>query len=70
VNELIEQAARERDTAKRGELYRQISVITTEEVSQIPLYYAPYAIAYSKRLQNLHLTAAMQWTLEEMTVAP
>jgi peptide/nickel transport system substrate-binding protein len=68
VNELTEKGSREQDQAKRAEIYREISRITTEEVAQIPLYYSPYAIAYSKRLKNLKMTPAMQWTLEETTV--
>lgn len=68
VNELTEQGSREQDPAKRAAIYQEISRITTEEVSQIPLYYSPYAVAYSKRLKNLKITPAMQWTLEETTI--
>ena len=68
LNELTEQGSREQDPAKRAAIYQEISKIATEEVSQIPLYYSPYAIAYSKRLKNLKMTPAMQWTLEETTI--
>jgi len=68
VNELTEQGSREQDPAKRAAIYQEISRITTEEVSQIPLYYSPFAVAYSKRLKNLKITPAMQWTLEETTI--
>lgn len=68
VNELTEQGSREQDPAKRAAIYQEISRITTEEVSQIPLYYSPYAIAFSKRLKNLKMTPPMQWTLEETTI--
>lgn len=69
VNELIEQGSHESDPAKRAAIYREIAATTTEEVSQIPLYYEPFAVAYSKRISNLALTPAMQWTLEDMVVA-
>jgi peptide/nickel transport system substrate-binding protein len=65
INNLTDAAARELDVEKRAELYKRIERITTAEVSQIPLYYAPYANAYSKRLKGLRMTPALQWTLEE-----
>ena len=69
MDELTEQGTRETDPAKRAAIYKEIQAITTEEVSQIPLYYAPNAVAYSKRLKGLKLTPALQWTLEETTIA-
>jgi len=68
INELTEAAAAELDTAKRAELYRQIQEITTSEVSQIPLYYPPYANAYSKRVTGLMMTPSLQWTLEDAEI--
>ncbi|MCV9999735.1 ABC transporter substrate-binding protein [Pararhizobium sp. YC-54] len=65
VDELTETAAGELDPSKRAELYRQIQQITTEEVSQIPLYYAPYANAYSERVKGLGMNPMLQWSLEE-----
>ncbi|MDY0884545.1 ABC transporter substrate-binding protein [Dongia soli] len=67
VDDLVEQGTRETDPAKRAEIYKEIQKITTDEVSQIPLYYAPNATAYSKRLSGLKLTSSLQWTLEETT---
>ncbi len=69
VNELVEQETKETDPEKRAAIYKEIQKITTEEVSQIPLYYAPNAVAYSKRLEGLKLTPGLQWTLEETTIA-
>jgi peptide/nickel transport system substrate-binding protein len=69
VDELVKAGASEMDPNKRAEIYRQIEKITTEEVSQIPLYYAPNANAYSKRVQGLSLTPSLQWTLEDTTLA-
>ncbi|WP_315927791.1 ABC transporter substrate-binding protein [Mesorhizobium sp. SP-1A] len=68
VDELVEQGTKESDKAKRAEIYKEIQKITTEEVSQIPLYYAPNAVAYSKRLDGLKLTPSLQWTLEDTTL--
>ena len=69
VDELVEQGTKEGDRAKRAEIYKEIQRITTEEVAQIPLYYAPNAVAYSKRLEGIKLTPSLQWTLEETTIA-
>lgn len=68
VDELVEQAAAEQDSVKRGEMYKQIQEISTSEVAQIPLYYPPFANAYSDRVQGLSMTPALQWTLEESSV--
>lgn len=68
VDKLTDQGTAEQDPQKRAEIYKEIQRITTEEVSQIPLYYPPYANAYSKRVQGLRLTPSLQWTLEEATI--
>lgn len=65
INELTETALSELDEEKRGEMYREIQEISTNEVSQIPLYNAPFANAYSDRVQGLLLTPSLQWTLED-----
>ena len=70
VDQLVEQGTTESDPAKRAEIYKQIQRITTEEVAQIPLYYAPNAVAYSTRLSGLKLTPALQWTFEDATLNP
>lgn len=69
VDELVEQGTKEADPQKRGEIYKEIQRITTEEVSQIPLFYAPNAVAYSRDLDGIKLTPSLQWTLEDTTVA-
>jgi peptide/nickel transport system substrate-binding protein len=69
VDELVEQGTKESNPEKRAAIYKEIQRITTEEVSQIPLYYAPNTNAYSKRLVGLKLLPTLQWTLEETTVA-
>lgn len=65
VNKLTDEALRELDDAKRAELYGEIQKITLDELAQIPLYYAPFSIAYADRVKGLTLTPALQWTLEE-----
>lgn len=69
VDELVEQGTVETDPAKRAEIYKEIQRITTEEVAQIPLYYAPNAVAYSRRLDGIRLTPSLQWTLEDTSIA-
>ncbi len=68
VDELVEAGSRELDPDKRAEAYKEIQRITTEEVAQIPLFYAPNANAYSSRVQGLSLTSSLQWTLEDTTI--
>ncbi len=68
VDDLIEEGAREADPAKRLAIYKEIQKITTQEVSQIPLYYAPNAVAYSKRVEGLKLTPSLTWTFEDTTL--
>lgn len=65
VNELTEAALRETDEAARAEMYAEIQRITTDEVTNIPLYDQPHANAYRDRVRGLVLTPALQWTLEE-----
>ena len=65
LNKLTEEALRERDETKRAELYGKIQRISLEELAQIPLYYAPFSIAYADRVKWLTLTPALQWTLED-----
>lgn len=69
VDELVEQGTTETDPARRAEIYKEIQRITTEEVAQIPLYYAPNAVAYARRLEGIRLTPSLQWTLEDTTIA-
>ncbi len=69
VNRLTEQGAAELDPAKRAEIYKKVQQITLDEVSQIPLYYPPFANAYSDRVEGLSMTPALQWTLEGAELA-
>jgi peptide/nickel transport system substrate-binding protein len=68
IPELTEAGAREFDVDKRRAIYHQIQEISTNEVSQIPLFYPPLSNAYGPRISGLMLTPALQWTLEETTV--
>ncbi|BCH25111.1 ABC transporter substrate-binding protein [Mesorhizobium sp. L-8-3] len=68
VDELVEMGTKETDPGKRAEIYKEIQKISTEEVSQIPLYYPPNAVAYSKRLEGIKLLPTLQWTLEDATI--
>jgi peptide/nickel transport system substrate-binding protein len=68
VNALVEAALREQDSDKRGALYHEIQRISVEELAQIPVYYPPFANAYSSRITGLTLTPSLQWTLEETEI--
>jgi peptide/nickel transport system substrate-binding protein len=69
INELTEAALRESDPAAREAMYREIQQISVDELSQIPLWYAPYVNAYSDRITGMSLTPALQWTLEDADFA-
>ncbi len=69
VNRLTEEGAAALDPAKRAEIYEEVQQITLDEVSQIPLYYPPFANAYSDRVEGLSMTPALQWTLESADIA-
>lgn len=68
VDKLVEQGAAELDEAKRAAVYAEMQRISTTEVSFIPLYYPPFANAYSAALHGLGMTPALQWTLEGATL--
>ncbi|HXV24723.1 MAG TPA: ABC transporter substrate-binding protein [Alphaproteobacteria bacterium] len=68
VNQLTEQALNEIDPEKRKALYIRMQEISTEEVSQIPLYYPPYTNAYSTRVKGLMLSPALQWNFEDAEI--
>jgi peptide/nickel transport system substrate-binding protein len=68
VNKLTEQALSELDPEKRKELYFEMQEITTQEVSQIPLYYPPYTNAFSTRVKGLRLSPALQWNFEDAEI--
>ncbi|WP_227751838.1 ABC transporter substrate-binding protein [Tabrizicola oligotrophica] len=68
VDKLVEQGAAELDETKRAAIYAEMQRITTTEVSQIPIYYPPFANAYSTALHGLGMTPALQWTLEGATL--
>lgn len=68
VNALTEQAVRELDPEVRQELYSEIQRISLEEVAQVPLFYPPYTIAMSDRVEGLMMSPALQWSLDEARV--
>lgn len=65
IDELTELGLREADLQARQAIYQEIQQIALDEVAQIPLYYAPYTHAMKATVQNLRMTPALQWTLEE-----
>lgn len=69
VNDMVEKAAAELNETARAKLYYEIQRVSTQEVSQIPLYYPPFANAYTSRINGLSMTPALQWTLEGAEIA-
>ena len=65
VDELVALGTSEMNPKKRIEIYREIDRIAFREVAQIPLYYTPWANAYSSSIEGLYFTPATQWTLED-----
>jgi len=53
------------DPVRRIEIYREIGEIAFREVAQIPLYFRPWLNAYSNKVEDLRMTPATQWTLED-----
>lgn len=68
INQLTDEAVKEIDEEKRGELYSRIQQIALDEVAQVPFYYAPYTNAYLTTVQGLMMNPALQWSLEEATI--
>lgn len=69
VNKLIEDAAGEKDPAKRAAQYAEIQKITAEEVAQFALYYPAWLNAYSPQVKGLLLNVALQFSaLDEATL--
>lgn len=70
VNKLIDAAAGESDTAKRGELYAQMQKIAVEEVSQVALYHPAWTSARSPKVSGLTLNIGFQFSgLDEADLA-
>ncbi len=68
INQLTDEAVKEIDEEKRGELYSRIQQIALDEVAQVPFYYPPYTNAYLTTVQGLMMNPALQWSLEEATI--
>lgn len=69
INRLTDEAVKEIDKTKRGELYSQIQKIALDEVAQVPFYYPPYTNAYRTTVQGLMMNPALQFSLEEATLS-
>lgn len=69
IDQLADEALTETDPQRRGELYARIQALALEEVSQIPLYYQPYANAQLATVQGLVMNPAIQWSLDETSLS-
>jgi peptide/nickel transport system substrate-binding protein len=61
VNKLIDQAAGETDSAKRGEMYAKIQQVAVEEVAQVAIYHPAWLNAYSPHVKELTLNIGLQF---------
>jgi peptide/nickel transport system substrate-binding protein len=62
VNKLIDQAAGETDSGKRGAMYAKIQQIAVAEVAQVAIYHPAWLNAYSPKLKELTLNIGLQFS--------
>ena len=62
VNKLIDEAAGEADTAKRGALYAKIQQIVVDEVAQVALYHPSWTSARSPKVKILTYNIGSQYS--------
>lgn len=62
-------AALEMDTEKRAEMYAELQNIYADEVSTVPIYYAPYGVAMSDKLENYVQLPTGPYRFQEMNWA-
>ncbi|MGB4137038.1 MAG: ABC transporter substrate-binding protein [Microbacterium sp.] len=69
IVELNTQAQQENDTAKRGEIYKQIQADVAKDSSLALMYYVPYGWAYSDKVQNFFVSPLGYVDLKNVTLA-
>lgn len=69
VEELGYAAAMELDTEKRAEMYAEIQNLYATDVPTIPIYYAPYAVGMSDKLENFVQLPTGPYRFAEMSFA-
>lgn len=69
LKKLVTQAQRETDQGKRAELYEKIQQVQASELPQIPLYYSPYAYAWSTKVHGFDVTPLGNSPMENVWLA-
>jgi peptide/nickel transport system substrate-binding protein len=64
VDELIAQELGERDDAKRGEIFAEISKLAAEDASVIPLLFGAESIATRKNIHDVAKSFTLEFTLQ------
>ena len=70
MDALITQGETTLDTAKRQQIYNQIQQMAMNDLPIIPLYYAPYTVALSKKVSGFVQMTTGPWLFANVTVQP
>jgi peptide/nickel transport system substrate-binding protein len=66
MTKMVTDAAKEFDTTKRGELYKQVQQLAQQDLPQLYLFYSPFPYAYSSKVQGFFATPLGNMHLEEV----
>ncbi len=66
MTSLVAQAAKQFDTTKRAQLYKQIQQLALTDLPQLYLYYSPYPYAYSSKVQGFLATPLGNMHMEDV----
>lgn len=68
MDQLIAAGVRELDTAKRAQIYKDIQVLAIEDSPLIWLYYAPYTLTLSKKVEGFRQMTTGPWVFKNVVV--
>ena len=63
---MVTQAAKQFDTTKRAQLYKQIQQLAVSDLPQLYLYYSPYPYAYSSKVHGFLATPLGNMHMEDV----
>jgi peptide/nickel transport system substrate-binding protein len=63
---MVSDAAKEFDTTKRADLYKQIQQLALQDLPQLYLFYSPLAYAYTDKVQGFFVTPLGNMHLEDV----
>jgi len=69
MKQLVEAAQRTNDQEERADIYREIQALQASELPQIPLYYSPYAYAWSDDVHGFNVTPLGNSPMENVWLA-